>query len=73
MKIGREPPSKSNAHPNREANPTLIRTRDKVREVTKNIPQAFTAGKVHFSKLKPNRSSHKTSSLFAQKMNTFNS
>jgi len=71
MKIGPKNSSKSNDY-NREAKPSLMQTRDKVRKVTRKIPHAFTAGKVHFSKLRASKTSEKTSRLFTQKMNTFN-
>ncbi|HEV3269438.1 MAG TPA: hypothetical protein VGZ69_02175 [Candidatus Rhabdochlamydia sp.] len=72
MKIGPKGPSKPNDY-HREASSSLMQTRDKVRKVTRKIPHAFTAGKVHFSKLTAtNKASKKASRLFAQKMNTFN-
>lgn len=72
MKIGPKNPAKSNDY-NRQAKPSLMQTRDKVRKVARKIPHAFTAGKVHFSKLKANKISEKTDRLFTQKMNTLNS
>ena len=73
MKIGRRDPSKSNNY-RREANSSLMQTRDKVRKVTRKIPHAFTAGKVRFSKLQANnRVSERTSLLFTQKIKTPNS
>ncbi|KAG6559462.1 hypothetical protein RHABOEDO_001386 [Candidatus Rhabdochlamydia oedothoracis] len=72
MKIGHRNPSKPNDY-NRGISSSLMQTRDKVRKVTRKIPRTFTAGKVHFSQLKANKASEKTSRLFTQKMNTFNS
>ena len=69
MKIGPKNPAKSNDY-NRQARSSLMQTRDKVRKVTRKIPHAFTAGKVHFSKLQANKASKKASRLFAQTMNT---
>lgn len=70
MKIRPKNPSKPNDY-NREVTSSLMQTRDKVKKVTRKIPHAFTAGKVHFSKLKANKASEKTTRLFTQKMNTF--
>lgn len=73
MKIGRgpsEPTDYNKGVSSSKASSSLMQTRDKVRKVTRKIPHAFTAGKVHFSKLQANKASKKASRLFAQTMNT---
>ena len=71
MRIGPKNPSKPNDY-NREVKSSLMKTRDKVGEVTRKTPHAFTAGKVRFSKLQANRVSERTNRLFTQKMKNFN-
>lgn len=71
MKIGPSESSKPNYK--REERSSLMQTRDKVRKVTKKIPHAFKAGKVHFSQIKASKASAKTSRLFTQKMDAFHS
>ncbi|MDR2540006.1 MAG: hypothetical protein LBC45_05405 [Chlamydiales bacterium] len=72
MKIGSRDSFKPDNY-NRKNISALMQTRDKVQKITKKIPHAFTAGKVHFSKLQTNRVSEKTNRLFTQKMKTFHS
>ncbi|PWU15018.1 MAG: hypothetical protein C5B45_03330 [Chlamydiae bacterium] len=71
MKIGPRNP-KSNDHRREAQQSSLMKTRNKVSQITKKIPHAFTTGKVHFTLKASDESSKKTSRLFVQKMHAFN-
>lgn len=66
MKIGREPSSfKPKAHtPSTKPTDGLVRLSKQVAKAAARMPQAFTAGKLHFSKtLKSERNSEKITKL----------
>lgn len=69
MKIGRESPSfKPKAHTTKPSD-GLVKLSKQVTKAAASIPQAFTAGKLHFSKtLKSEGNSKKTTNLVLSRL-----
>lgn len=69
MKIDPKSRSLANAQNRQKANSALLALSKRITKTTKRIPQAFTAGKVHFSKkLGSDKSSTKVTRLVRSRL-----
>lgn len=70
MKIDPKSRSSANTQSKQKANPSLLALSNRITKTTKRIPQAFTAGKVHFSKnLGSDKSSTRVVRLVRSRLN----